>query len=91
MRRLLISALLMLAGSAAMAQTNMAQTKEPIALRDIGSFHLGGRYVDISGKPTREVSIGGATQTLTRTALISSSRCTCNICCRRTARARCRS
>src|SRR4030088_3486797 len=42
----------------------LAQTKEPIALRDIGSFHLGGRYVDISGKPAREVSIGGATQTL---------------------------
>src|SRR3954452_23503647 len=58
MRRLLITALLVLAGSAA-----MAQTKEPIALRDIGSFHLGGRYVDISGKPTREVSIGGASQT----------------------------
>src|SRR5262244_1995014 len=59
MRRLLITALFVGTASAA-----LAQTKEPIALRDIGSFHLGGRYVDISGKPTREVSIGGATQTL---------------------------
>src|SRR5215467_6684754 len=59
MQRLLVTALLMI-----VAPTAMAQTKEPIALRDIGSFHLGGRYVDISDKPTREVSIGGATQTL---------------------------
>ncbi len=59
MRRLFVTALLI--GTASLA---LAQTKEPIALRDIGSFHLGGRFVDISGKPTREVSIGGATQTL---------------------------
>ncbi len=59
MRRLLVTALFI--GTASVA---LAQTKEPIALRDIGSFHLGGRYVDISGKPTREVTIGGATQTL---------------------------
>lgn len=59
MRRLFVTALLAFAGS-----TAMAQTKEPIALRDIGSFHLGGRYIDISGKPTREVTIAGATQTL---------------------------
>jgi pimeloyl-ACP methyl ester carboxylesterase len=64
MRRLLVTALFMLAASPAMAQTREPIAKEPIALRDIGSFHLGGRYVDISGKPTREVSIGGATQTL---------------------------
>ena len=37
----------------------MAQTKEPFALRDIGSFHLGGRNVDLNGKPVREVTIGG--------------------------------
>ena len=29
---------------------------EPIALRDMGSFHVGGRLVEISGKPTREVT-----------------------------------
>src|SRR5262245_66016353 len=59
MRRLFVAMVIASAASAA-----LAQTKEPIALREIGSFHLGGRYVDISGKPTREVTIGGATQTL---------------------------
>jgi len=42
----------------------MAQNKEPLALRDMGSFHIGGRLAEISGKPVREVSIGGATQKL---------------------------
>ncbi|MBC9876895.1 esterase [Bradyrhizobium sp. INPA01-394B] len=28
---------------------------EPITLRDMGSFHVGGRLVEISGKPVREV------------------------------------
>jgi len=32
-----------------------AQTKEPVALRDIGSFHIGGRIIDISGQPIKEV------------------------------------
>lgn len=41
-----------------------AQTKEPIVLRDMGSFHIGGRRATISGKPIREVTIGGATQRL---------------------------
>src|SRR5438309_2015359 len=59
MRRMFITA--MFVGT---ASVTLAQTKKPIALRNIGSFRLGGRYVDISGKPTREVSIGGATQTL---------------------------
>jgi len=27
----------------------------PIALRDMGSFHVGGRDVEISGKPVKEV------------------------------------
>jgi hypothetical protein len=48
-----------LAGSPA-----MAQNKEPLVLRDMGSFHIGGRLAEISGKPVREVSIGGATQKL---------------------------
>jgi hypothetical protein len=51
---LLVTLLLVFAGS-----TAMAQTKEPITLRDVGSFHLG-----VSGKPVREVTIGGATQKL---------------------------
>ncbi len=36
----------------------------PIALKDMGSFHIGGRHATISGKPVREVNIGGATQKL---------------------------
>jgi hypothetical protein len=34
---------------------------EPITLRDMGSFHVGGRVVEISGKPLKEVvfSAGG--------------------------------
>jgi hypothetical protein len=35
--------------------------KEPIALRDMGSFHVSGRIVEVAGKPSREVlfSAGG--------------------------------
>ena len=29
--------------------------QEPIVLKDIGSFHVGGRHVEISGKPVKEV------------------------------------
>src|ERR1700710_2563205 len=32
-----------------------ASAAEPIALRDMGSFHVGGRLVEISGKPVKEV------------------------------------
>src|ERR1700716_4763192 len=32
-----------------------ACTSAPIALRDMGSFHVGGRDVEISGKPVKEV------------------------------------
>ena len=31
---------------------------EPITLRDMGSFHVGGRVVEISGKPVKEVVFG---------------------------------
>jgi pimeloyl-ACP methyl ester carboxylesterase len=56
MRPWLIALLFGLAGSSAMAQT-------PIVLRDMGSFHVGGRVVEISGKPVREVALpGGGTQ-----------------------------
>jgi len=41
----------------------MAKDPEPIVLRDMGSFHIGGRQVDISGKPARQVALpGGQTQ-----------------------------
>src|SRR4051812_17265081 len=29
--------------------------QEPITLKDLGSFHVGGRYVEISGKPVKDV------------------------------------
>src|SRR4030088_2314710 len=32
-----------------------ACTPAPYALRDMGSFHVGGRDVEISGKPVKEV------------------------------------
>lgn len=38
-----------------LASSALAQPKEPIALRDMGSFHVGGRVVEVSGKPVREV------------------------------------
>jgi pimeloyl-ACP methyl ester carboxylesterase len=50
MRRLvLVLALSLAAGSA------RAQTKDPIVLRDMGSFHLGGRLIEITGQPIKEV------------------------------------
>src|ERR1700757_340727 len=40
----------------AWAATVPAIAEEPITLRDMGSFHVGGRLVEISGKPVREVT-----------------------------------
>src|SRR5262249_51475324 len=41
---------------ALMAQPALAQAKkEPVALRGFGSFHLGGRLIEIPGQPIREV------------------------------------
>ena len=39
-----------------MAASTLAQGAEPIALRDMGSFHVGGRLVEITGKPVKEVT-----------------------------------
>src|SRR5215207_5861626 len=50
MRRLLTGLLLALAAIPA-----VAQSKEPIALRDLGSFHVGGRLIEITGQPIKEV------------------------------------
>ncbi len=36
--------------------TTLASAAEPIALRDMDSFHVGGRLVEISGKPVKEVT-----------------------------------
>jgi pimeloyl-ACP methyl ester carboxylesterase len=33
----------------------LAQSKEPIRLRDMGSFHVGGRYIEVKGQPVKEV------------------------------------
>src|SRR5882672_605746 len=42
----------------------VACTSAPYALRDMGSFHVGGRDVEITGKPVKEVVFtpGGAAQ-----------------------------
>jgi pimeloyl-ACP methyl ester carboxylesterase len=50
MRLVMISAVAVLMG------TTLANAAEPIALRDMGSFHVGGRLVEISGKPVKEVT-----------------------------------
>src|SRR5258707_2336270 len=50
MRRLVIVSALSLAAASA-----FAQTKAPSSLRDMGSFHVGGRVIDITGQPIKEV------------------------------------
>src|SRR5258707_4481469 len=50
MRRLVIVSALSLAAASA-----FAQTKASISLRDVGSFHVGGRVIDITGQPIKEV------------------------------------
>jgi hypothetical protein len=40
----------------ALAAATPARAEEPIMLRDMGSFHVGGRLVEISGKPVKEVT-----------------------------------
>jgi pimeloyl-ACP methyl ester carboxylesterase len=37
------------------ATTTAAAQKQPIALRDMGSFHIGGRVIEITGQPVKEV------------------------------------
>ncbi|WP_245350261.1 hypothetical protein [Bradyrhizobium sp. UFLA03-84] len=49
MSRLAIAAAILMASATSRAA-------EPIALRDMGSFHVGGRLVEISGKPVKEVT-----------------------------------
>src|SRR5437764_7662095 len=43
----------MLAPATALAQPQTK--KEPVTLRDFGSFHTGGRLVEVSGQPVKEV------------------------------------
>lgn len=37
------------------ASPALADSKEPILLRDMGSFHIGGRHVEVRGQPVKEV------------------------------------
>jgi pimeloyl-ACP methyl ester carboxylesterase len=50
MRRASIVLVLGLAAGSA-----LAQSKEPILLREMGSFHIGGRVIGITGQPIKEV------------------------------------
>jgi len=50
MRALLLTLMLGLSASSA-----LADGKEPILLRDMGSFHVGGRLNEISGQPVKEI------------------------------------
>jgi pimeloyl-ACP methyl ester carboxylesterase len=50
MRRASIVLILGLAAGSA-----LAQTKDPILLRNMGSFHIGGRVIEITGQPIKEV------------------------------------
>src|SRR4051794_13645026 len=42
--------------AAVLMSATLANAAESIALRDMGSFHVGGRLVEISGKPVKEVT-----------------------------------
>jgi hypothetical protein len=42
--------------AAVLMAATLAHSAEPIALRDMGSFHVGGRLVEITGKPVKEVT-----------------------------------
>jgi pimeloyl-ACP methyl ester carboxylesterase len=37
------------------ATSALAQNSGPIALRDMGSFHVGGRHIEVTGQPIKEV------------------------------------
>src|SRR5262245_49684150 len=50
MRRLSIALVLSLAAGSA-----LGQGKEPLLLRDMGSFHVGGRVIEITGQPVKEI------------------------------------
>jgi pimeloyl-ACP methyl ester carboxylesterase len=48
-RLVIVMAINLVAGSA------LAQSKEPIRLREMGSFHIAGRLIEIAGQPIKEV------------------------------------
>src|SRR6201996_2533128 len=51
-----MSRLIFAAAAAALMTMGATQAADPISLRDMGSFHVGGRLVEISGKPIKEVT-----------------------------------
>jgi len=55
MRAVLLSLMIGAGAMSVGALPAAAQNKEPIALRDMGSFHIGGRLNEISGQPVKEV------------------------------------
>ena len=50
-----MSRLIFAAVTATLMSAVSARAAEPISLRDMGSFHVGGRLVEISGKPVKEI------------------------------------
>ncbi len=48
--RMVLALMVTLAASSA-----LAQNKEPIALRDMGSFHVGGKLMEVKGQPIKEI------------------------------------
>ena len=42
-------------GLAMASGCSLAASAEPLVLRDMGSFHVGGRIVEVTGKPVREI------------------------------------
>src|SRR5260221_2915983 len=59
MRKLLFSIVLSAATVSAMTPTlTPTFAGEPIALRDMGSFHIGGLVLETSGKPIKELLLG---------------------------------
>jgi hypothetical protein len=73
--------------------TALAQTKEPITLRDMGSFHIGGRLIEISGQPIKEVVFtpGGVPAKVDPNGKYQIEQMYVQYFCRRTGRAGCRS
>jgi len=55
MRAVLLSLMIGVGATSLGAPFAVAQNKEPIALRDMGSFHIGGRLIEISGQPVKEI------------------------------------
>jgi len=50
-------AIVLLAGLLAGGKGLLAAAEHPIVLKDMGSFHVGGRLVEISGKPVKEMQL----------------------------------